>query len=123
MKGFWRVMESVVAVLMLLSFLSVAGGVYFAKTEGGADLASTGYEKLKQLDEGDGLRPYAAANDTAAINAQIELPGYNHSIVLCAPSGVCIGNYTSSKNVIVSSYVIAGNSSYAPTEVRLYIWW
>ncbi len=123
MKGFWRMIESVIAVVMLLSFLAVAGGVYFARTGGGADMASLGYEKLRQLDESNELRPYAAAGDTAAINAKIELPGYNHSISLCSPSGTCIGNYTSSRNVVVSSYLMAGNNSYDPLEVRLYIWW
>jgi hypothetical protein len=123
MKGFWRMMESVVAVVMLLSFLAVAGGAYFARTDPGTDLASSGYEKLRQLDEGNGLRHYAAAGDAAAINAEIEMPGYNHSIMLCNSSGACIGNYTASRNVVVSSYLIAGNASYAPLEVRLYVWW
>lgn len=123
MKGFWRIMESVLAVVMLMSFLAVAGGVYFAGTDGGTDLSSVGYEKLKQLDAGSELRPYAVAGDCQAINSKVDMAEYNHSVVLCNQYGTCIGNYTASKNVVVSSYLIAGNDSYDPVEVRLYVWW
>lgn len=125
MKGLWRTMESVIAVLIIMAFLVTAGNVYFTAT-GGNEPAPRGYEKLKEIDNKNELRPLAAGKDYEAINARIDVPGYSHSVRICDFSGSCWGNYTASqtesKNVLVSTYIISGYGSYEPLEIRLYMW-
>ena len=125
MKGFWRMMESVLAVLIIMIFLTTAGGVYFSAAGTNAP-SSQGYEKLKELDYRNELRPLATAKDYAAINSSIDVPGYSHSVRICDFGGNCWGNYAGSQvasgNVVVSSYIISGYDSYGPLEIRLYMW-
>jgi hypothetical protein len=125
MKGYWRTMESVLAAMIIMTFLVTAGNVYFTAT-GGHEPSPDGYEKLKELDDRSVLRPLAAAKDYAAINSSIDVPGYSHSVRICDFSGSCWGNYTEfqaqSRNVLVSTYIISGHGSYGPLEIRLYVW-
>lgn len=121
MKGFWRTMESVFAVILLMGFLLTIGSPYFTGPAD-IDLSSVGYEKLKDLDSRDELRVYVASKDYGTLNSKIEIPGYNHSIGICDYGGDCVGEYPDSENVIVSTYVISGYGKYEPYEVRLYIW-
>ena len=121
MKGVWRTVESVFAVVILVSFLLSAGSVYFKGDE--TDIGRTGYEMLKELDARGELRAHAAGNDHEAINSKIEIPGYNHSVSICDYGGKCTGEYPDSSNIVVSTYLISGYGEYGPEEVRLYIWW
>ncbi len=120
MKGFWRTVESVLAVILLMGFLLSIGSPYFT-APADTDLSSVGYEKLKDLDSRDELRSYVAGGDYATLNSKIDIPGYNHSVGICDYGGVCIGEYPDSENVMVSSYVISGHDKYEPYEVWLYI--
>jgi hypothetical protein len=121
MKGFWRTVESVFAVILLVSFLLTVGGTYFTKEE--TDLSSIGYEMLKELDGRGELRPYVVSGDYGTLNSKIEIPGYGHSIKICDYEGSCAGEYPDSNNIIVSTYLISGHENYEPFEVRLHIWW
>jgi len=121
-KGFWRMMESVLAVMLIMGFLISAGSVYYAGPVE-TDASSDGYKMLKNLDAANELRPYAASGDYAAINSRIEMARYNHSVQICDYSGACAGDYPDAQNVAVSTYVIAGYGQYEPMEVKLYIWW
>lgn len=121
MKGVWRMVESVIAVIIVMSFLMAAGSVQFART-GAEDVTPVGYEKLRDLDVRGELRPLASAGDYGAINSMLEMPGYSHFVQICNPGGECSGNYTEYKNVVVSMYIIAGHGSYDPLEIRLYMW-
>ncbi len=122
MKGMWRMVESVIAVLLIMLFLASAGSVYFtAPDENG--LTEAGYQLLKEMDSRGVLRPYAAAGNYAAINSGVQMPAYNHSVQICSLGGACTGEYPSSDNIVVSGYVIAGSETYAPLEVKLYVWW
>jgi len=124
MKGFWRTMESFLAVIIVMGFLVTAGNVYLTST--GDEPSPGGYEKLKELDNRGELRPLAAAKNYTAINSMIDIPAYSHSVRICDFSGNCWGNYTESQagsgNVLVSTYMISGYGSYEPLEIRLYIW-
>ena len=122
MKGFWRIIESAIAVMIILGFLATAGSVYLAKNNSMEGVGAKGYEALKSLDQRGVLRPNATAGNSEAINSLISFPGYNHSIVLCPYNGNCSGSYEISPNVAVSRYIISGHENYAPVEVRLYIW-
>lgn len=120
-KGFWRTVESIFAVILLMGFLLTLGSPFFI-TPAETDLGSVGYEKLKDLDSRDELRVYVAGGDYGTLKSKIEIPGYSHSIDICDYEGDCVGEYPDSENVIVSTYVISGYDQYEPYEVRLYIW-
>jgi hypothetical protein len=121
MKGVWRMVESVLAVMLVMGFLLTAGSVQFSRT-GVEELVPMGFEKLRDLDVRGELRPLAATGNYTAINSLIDMPGYGHFVQVCDTGGGCAGNYTESKNVAVSAYIIAGYGSYAPLEIRLYMW-
>ncbi len=122
MRGFWRTLESVLAVILLMGFLLAAGSVYFSKTED-VNLGSLGYEILKELDNRGELRAYAVSGDYESLNGKIKLPGYNHSVMICCQGETCRGQYPDSENVAASVYIISGCDGYKPCEVRLFIWW
>jgi hypothetical protein len=121
MKGFWRIVESVMAVIIVMGFLVSAGSVYFSRTDP-QELVPAGYERLKDLDARGLLRPLASNGDYDGISALIDVPGYSHAVLICGFDGVCGGNYTQGSNVAVSTYIIAGYVSYGPKEIRLYMW-
>jgi len=121
MKGFWRMMESVLAVVIILGFLVTIGNVYL-KTKSDAGAGPDIYAMLKELDARNELRPYASSMNLTALNSRIETPGYNHSIAICSFDGNCTGTKPEASNIIVSSYVISGYQDYAPIEIRVYVW-
>jgi hypothetical protein len=120
MKGFWRTVESVFAVVLLMMFLLTIGGVTFAAEE--TDLSPLGYEMLRELDLEGGLREKVVSKDYEAIESEIQIPGYNRSVSICGYGGECGGEYPDSQNVMVSTYLVSGYREYQPFEVRLYIW-
>jgi hypothetical protein len=120
MKGFWRTVESVISVILLMSFLLTLGGFHSISRE--VDLSSVGYEILEELDGRDDLRVHVASKDYGTLNSKIEIPGHNHSIRICDYSGSCVGQYPDAENIIVSTYIVSGYDKYEPFEVRLYIW-
>jgi hypothetical protein len=121
MKGFWRIVESVTAVILLMTFLFVASTPYLANKN--IDYVNNlGYEKLKEITKDKELCYYAVTGNITALNEKINIPGYKHSIVICYPNETCIGNYTKAENVILTSYVIAGCEGYDPLEIKLYMW-
>ncbi|MCK5020458.1 MAG: hypothetical protein KAS32_25705 [Candidatus Peribacteraceae bacterium] len=121
MKGFWRTVESVFAIIMLMSFLLLVGSTYFIATAE-TDLSFVGYEALKELDTRGELRQYAVTGDGDSINSKISMRGFNHSISICRYGGTCTGQYPDAEDVIVSNYIISGHNSYDPLVVRLYAW-
>jgi len=121
MKGFWRLMESVIAVILVMVFLASAGSVYVAKPPE-TGMTVRGHEMLRELDVRDELRPLAASRDYSAIDSMIDLPGYDHAVQICDFAGSCNGTYPEARNVMVSSYIISGYDEYEPLEIKLYIW-
>lgn len=121
MRGFWRTVESVFSVMILMAFVLMLSGVYVDPPQE-TDLSPVGYEKLRELDIRGDLRGYVSSGDHASISSMISIPGYNHSVDICDQYGSCTGYYPDSDNIMVSTYIVSGDSSYQPREVRLYIW-
>ncbi len=121
MKGFMMTVEAVVACMIIALFL-----IYMAtgSTVSSADIADRGlaYDVLESLDQRGVLRGYAESLDYTGLDAEIDLPQYNHSVAICVPGGSCYGNATGEGDVWSGSYFIAGKGSYSPREVRLFIW-
>jgi hypothetical protein len=121
MKGIWFTMESAIACMIIGIFLiAIVGGS--AVESGQPDMAEVANDMLKGLDDSDVLRGNAAALDFGAINSNIELPGYNHTVNICDQAGTCVGPQPDASDIWVGSYFIAGKSVYQPLEIKLFVW-
>ncbi|MFH1294323.1 MAG: hypothetical protein ABIH90_00075 [Candidatus Aenigmatarchaeota archaeon] len=121
MKGFARMLEAVLAVLLIFTFLIIlsSGRVKEDRPE---DLNVKAYEILADLNEKGVLGPYASANDAHSINMSISYDAHNHTANVCEPDGSCHGPEPDSNDVWVGSYLVAGDNSYNPKLVKLYIY-
>ena len=121
MKGVWFTMESAIACMIMGMFILVVAGGYVSDSEY-ADASQIAYDILKGLDDRDALRSYAAALDYSGLDSEVDVPGYDHAINICDPSGSCVGPEPNATNVWVGSYFIAGPSVYQPLEIKLFLW-
>ena len=121
MKGFWYIVEGVLAGIIIFGFLIAISGKYFAAT-GVTDVSLKGYSILKSLDEQGILRNYTVNQDYDGLNSQIRLYTYNHSIQICNFSGVCNGTKPNATNLWVANYLISGDILYEPYEVKIYLY-
>jgi len=121
MRGFWYIIECVLAGMVIFGFLAVIGRTYISLPQPD-DLSVMGYESLKSLDDRGLLRNYVVNGDYNGLNSMIDMGTYNHSIKLCNYSGTCSGPSPNTSNAWAAVYIIAGNQSYEPYEVRLFIW-
>lgn len=117
MRGFWHTLEAAIAATVVIAFLLFVSANGTHNTQ---DLAGVAYEQLESLDKQGLLREKAANYDFAAITNMIVLGG-EYSVQVCELSGSCQGNTLARDNVAVASYIVAGDSVYAPREVRLYV--
>ncbi|MBN2042256.1 MAG: hypothetical protein JW754_00455 [Candidatus Aenigmarchaeota archaeon] len=120
-KGFWRMFESIVAVSILMVFV-LSLSIQYVREPAEPIMKIRGYEILENMDKNDKLRGYVMAGDSDGINSAIVIGGYNHSIEICDYSGTCNGTYPDAENIWLSVYYVAGENTYDPREVKLYIW-
>lgn len=120
-KGFWRMFESIVAVSILMVFV-LSLSIQYVREPAEPIMKIRGYEILENMDKNDKLRGYVMSGDPNGLNNAIVLGGYNHSIEICDYSGTCNGTYPDAENIWLSVYYVAGENTYDPREVKLYIW-
>jgi len=120
MRGFWYMLEAVIAGIIIIGFVAVVSKSYINPSR--EDFALQAYSSLKSLDEQGILRPYAQAGDWGYLNSQVSVYGKNHTIEICGRSGNCAGQKPQGTNVWVGSYLIAGYQNYQPMQVKLYLW-
>ncbi len=121
MRGFWYIIESVLAGVVIIGFLTVLGRTYITLPEP-IDLSVMGYETLKSLDDQGLLRSYVVDKNYTGLNSLVAVGSYNHSIKICNYSGTCVGPTPDASNIWIAVYLIAGSDSYDPHEVRLFLW-
>lgn len=119
MRGFWHMLEAIVAGLMIMLFLVTIVGRPIAQP--GRDLTERAYEILEGLEKRGILRPGADANDYAAEEASINYHAAVSSVQICAFDGTCAGPPPTAKTRWRGTYVLAGANGYAPREVRLFL--
>jgi hypothetical protein len=121
MKGQWKTVESIMAGLVILLFVALLTSTTIQVP---VSVQSYGYKALHTLYDRGTIRGYAADMNTSAISAEIETTGYlfgfNHSVMVCNET-VCAGSVPDSENVWASNLIIAGDESYEPSEVILYV--
>jgi hypothetical protein len=121
MKGFWYMIEAILAGIILMGFLLVLAGGYVRVP--GEPVGLKGYEILHDLDRQGMLRPYVLDGNHSGLNSRIRLFGYNHSVQICGQSGSCSGSVPDAGNVWVGNYyIIAGENQYQPYLVKLLMW-
>lgn len=121
MRGFWYMVEAILAGIIILGFLIAISGRYIA-TSGAEDIALKGYEILKGLDDQGLLRNYTIAEDFSGLDSRIQFFSYNHTIQICREDGSCVGSTPTAADRYVATYLVAGNGTlFKPYEVRLYL--
>ena len=119
MRGYVFMLESVFAGIILVGFMLYLTGTH-AASHAEPERDFTGV--LPELDQRGLLRGYVYSGDIQGIGADIDLFGYSYSVQVCDPSGSCTGQGPAGDNVWVSSYLLSGEDSYEPREVKLYVW-
>lgn len=120
-KGFEKTLEAAIAiVLILVSMVFLFTGEEVTEPQ----MSVTGYECLKNLDN-QGLLRYYAANDLGdSLNADLKAcipPLLNYTVKICATS-TCNTLLPINKTVFLSTYLIAGDNSFNPRLVDLWVW-
>jgi hypothetical protein len=120
MRGFWYMLEAVIAGIIIIGFVAVVSQSYINVSH--EDFTLQAYQSLKGLDDQGILRPYAAAGDWGYLNSQVKIYNKNHTVEICSPSGCQGGQKPEGANVWVGSYLISGDQNYQPLQVKLYLW-
>ena len=121
MKGIWYMLEALFAGIILITFLVTLKAAYLSMTPQ-EEASIEAYITLKELDESGLLRSYAVTNNYNGLNSEVNLYYYNHSVEICNSQGNCYGEKPDSENIWVGSYMISGESGFAPRIVHLYLW-
>ncbi len=121
MRGIWHILESVMAAIIMASFLILIGSVYVVKPYPD-DIALRAYSALQGMDNRGLLRNYTESLNYTGIAEMVEYYSYNKSVQICDYAGSCVGSAPAAANVWTGTYIVAGLSDYQPREVRLYIW-
>ncbi len=120
MRGFWYMLEAVMAGVIIIGFMIAVGAMLsFSPDEKG--VSEKGYQELQRLADESKLRLYASQRNYSAIEDSVRIPGYADSVEICEPSGSCVGNVPSGEEVWLSTYIVSGYSSYDPVKVKLYL--
>jgi hypothetical protein len=124
-KGIMHMVEAVIAVVMILSFLIVLKSKMQPTEDTGREQAIA-FEALQALDRQGVLRSYAIEEDYAGLDTQADqaIPAdFSHATRLCYAGERCVGAALPDKNVFTAGYVISGNETvFKPAQVLLHIW-
>jgi len=121
MKGFSHTLETVFgALLILITLLNIYTNPPRTETK----LSELGYNCLSSIDNKGFLRYYALNALYSDLNNKLRdcLPFLiDFKFRICSTSD-CSIQLPESKSVFLSSYFIAGNDSFNPTLINLWIW-
>ena len=118
-KGFIYTLEAVIAGIIVISLLAVFSYEPRIQDEG---LYLKAYELLEGLDNQGLLRNYTVNEDYTGLDSEVRFFSANHSVQICDRSGSCVGSVPAGINVFSGTYIIAGDDSYDPQYVKLYLW-
>ncbi|MFH1445290.1 MAG: hypothetical protein ABIF08_02300 [Nanoarchaeota archaeon] len=122
MRGYLYTLEVFIAAITIITFLLVISFQQQDLSTAPEDLDETAYNLLRSLDNRELLRENAVNSNYNAINNNVILYRYNHSIQICDYENTCVGSTPNASNVWVGTYVISGYKAYSPHTVRLFIW-
>jgi hypothetical protein len=123
MRGVWKTIEAIIGGLIILLFAAALSSNYMNISP---SVPVHGYRALSAAYDKGEFRAYAAAMNYSGINEMVEatgyLQGYNHTVQVCSQGGSCAGIQPSKENVWVAGIMVAGDQSYQPMEVILYMY-
>ncbi len=124
MKGFWYMAESVIAAVILISFLVIIGNKATAPAYYADDMTVKGFSILYEASQRQSFRDKVYSSDISGILNEIGITGYYYNISICSYDGSCEGYNPRNINrtVWTSMYIFSGNGSFSPKILRLYIW-
>lgn len=120
-KGFVKTLEAGIAIALILVSMVF---LFPEKTVGKPDISKTGYNCLKYLDYKGTLRHYAINNMEASLIFDLRScipPSLDYKAKICSTS-FCSSQTPADKEVFLSSYLIAGEDSFKPTLINLWVW-
>lgn len=117
MKGVIHTLEVVIALAMITVALV---GLFkpLPASDDSAQLIKTGYAALQHLEDTGILRPAAATKDATTIRSALQPLLASFELELCDPA--CAG--TVRQGAVALDYFVAGDGSYNPVHLRLYLW-
>lgn len=110
--------EAMTAGLILVSFVAFLATTSFSAPP--VDHTILAYRALHELDAQGQLKTAAVAGDYQAITNLVSIPSLNHTVEICTRSS-CSGVQPDAPNIWVGTYFIAGEGTYNPREVKLYV--
>lgn len=119
MRGFWHIVDAVLASLIVVGFALILVQPMFTT---GEDPSQEVFAELQGLQQQGVLRPLAAAGDYNTINSKVKMYGYNHTVKICDYTGNCAGGTVENGRVWIGNYILAGDTEYEPMVVKLYVW-
>ena len=122
MKAMVHILEFLIAVIVMISFLFMLSYQSNNLVSSPENIDEIAYDTLKGLDDQGVLRSSAVAGDYATINNKVILYNYRHDIEICDYENNCVGSRSNATNVWVGTYVISGDYTYSPHTIRLYVW-
>ena len=124
-KGMMHMIEVIIAITMILSFLIVMRSRIDTTEDTGMEQAMA-FQALQSLDKQGILRSYAIEEDFNGLNTQLDgiIPvDLSHTIRFCYLGENCTGGTLPDKNIFTAAYVVAGNATnFKPVEILLHIW-
>lgn len=124
MRGFLYVFEVVFAVTMMV-LLATAIYPPSRQSERIEPYRHVGFQALEYLDGVFLLRQNAVSGNSSGIEQDLKglfPPEVGYSVEVCDLLGSCTNADLPDSNTVVGAYFVAGNGTYSPREVRIYVW-
>jgi len=126
-RGFLRILEAFIAVIMLLTVLLVVVVQQQPADDGAeAEIRSLQRHILNVVNQDLDIRAEILNNDTSGVNNTIEslLPSvYNYSVRVCPLNEICSLGYFLDTDVFVDQTVISANlTEYDPKLLKIFFW-
>ncbi len=120
-KGFIKTLEaSISIVLILISTVFL----FPERVESEPQVSHVVYDCLKSIDDKGSLRNYAVNNLEASLVSDLAgcvPPLYDYAIKICTSTS-CNSQLPADKEVFLTSYIVAGEDSFRPTLINLWVW-
>ena len=120
-KGFVKTLEAGIAISLILVSMVF---LFPQKTKTEPQLSETAYDCLRYLDNKGVLRYYAVNNRQEDLVSDLRgclPPLYSYTVKICTTSS-CGTTLPDDKTIFLSSYLIAGENSFNPTLINLWVW-
>jgi len=123
-RGFLHVFEVVFAVTMMV-LLTTAIYPPAMQSNRIEPYRHVGFQALEYLDGVFLLRQNAVSGNAAGIEQDLNSlfpPEVGYAVEICDFSGSCTGSNLPDSNTVVGAYYVAGNGTYSPREVKVFVW-